>query len=55
MEVIAECPKLYAKECAQLLASTMSKAAEEILNMPITCDVAVSEVWYGDEISLDAL
>ena len=51
-EVIAECPEENAKECKKLLAETMSHAAEEILNMPIKCDVAVSKQWYGEEINL---
>ena len=52
-EVIAECPEEYAKECATLLADTMSKAAEKILEMPIKCDVTCSKAWYGEEIDLD--
>lgn len=49
-EVIAECPEENVKECAKLLAETMSKAAEKILEMPIGCDVAISKSWYGEEI-----
>jgi DNA polymerase I-like protein with 3'-5' exonuclease and polymerase domains len=51
-EIIAECPEENAKECAKLLAQTMSKAAEQILEMPIKCDVVCSKCWYGDEIEL---
>lgn len=54
-EVIAECPIENAKECSELLANTMSKAAEEILEMPIKCDVAVSYEWYGEELNVDEL
>lgn len=53
MEVIAECPKENVKECSKLLAETMSKAAEKILEMPIKCDVSLSNCWYGNEIFLD--
>lgn len=49
-EIIAECPEEHVKECAKLLADTMSKAAEEILYMPFNCDVEVSKVWYGKSI-----
>ena len=49
-EIIAECPEENVAECAQLLADTMSKAAEKILEMPIKCDVAISKAWYGEEI-----
>ena len=49
-EVIAECPEENVKECSKLLAEVMSKAAEEILKMPFSCDVALSYEWYGEEI-----
>lgn len=49
-EIIAECPEQNAKECATLLADTMSSAAEEILQMPIKCDVSVTKCWYGEEL-----
>jgi len=51
-EIIAECPLENAKECATLLAATMSKAAEQILEMPIKCDVEVTKEWYGEEVEL---
>ena len=51
-EVIAECPEQNVKQCARLLAEVMSKAAEEILKMPIKCDVAVTKEWYGKEIKI---
>ena len=28
----------------------MSHAAEEILDMPIKCDVEITEAWYGEKI-----
>ena len=51
-ELIAECPEENAKECSQLLADLMSEAAEDILKMPIKCDVAVTKCWYGEELSV---
>lgn len=51
-EIIAECPEENAKECAQLLAETMSKSAEKVLDMPIKCDVEVSKSWYGETIEV---
>lgn len=51
-EIIAECPKENAKECSELLARTMSFAAERILEMPIKCDVEITERWYGEPIFL---
>lgn len=50
-EVIAECPEENAKECSKLLAETMSHAAEEILRMPIRCDVECSREWYGESLN----
>jgi DNA polymerase I-like protein with 3'-5' exonuclease and polymerase domains len=51
-EIIAECPEENLKECAELLAQTMSDAAAQILDMPINCDVACSYQWYGEEIQI---
>ena len=52
-EVIAECPKENAKKCAELLAQTMSKAAERLLEMPIKCDVTVTREWYGEAVNFN--
>lgn len=52
-EIIAECPKEKVKECSKLLADTMCKAAEEILNMPISCDVSITDCWYGEEVNIN--
>ena len=51
-EIIAECPEANLKECAELLAQTMSDAAAQILDMPINCDVACSYQWYGEEVQI---
>lgn len=51
-EIIAECPEENLKECAELLAQTMSDAAAQILDMPINCDVACSYQWYGEEVHI---
>lgn len=51
-EIIAECPRINAKECSELLAQTMSKAAEKILEMPIECDVDITEQWYGEKLEV---
>jgi DNA polymerase I-like protein with 3'-5' exonuclease and polymerase domains len=52
-EVIAECPEENVKECSKLLAETMSKAAEKILEMPIKCDVEITKEWYGEGINYE--
>jgi DNA polymerase I len=51
-EIIAECPKENMVEVKKLFADTMCGAAEKILQMPIKCDVSVTEVWYGEEINV---
>ena len=51
-EVIAECPEENIKECSELLAATMSAAAEAILEMPIKCDVEISKEWYGESVEI---
>ena len=51
-EIIAECPEENVRECSRLLAETMSKAAERLLEMPIKCDVTITKAWYGEEIEL---
>lgn len=52
-EVIAECPEENVKECSKLLAQVMSSAAEEILKMPIKCDVEITKAWYGETIKVE--
>ena len=52
-EVIAECPKENMKECSKLLSEVMSKSAEKILEMPIKCDVEITEAWYGKEVEYE--
>lgn len=52
-EVIAECPEENVKECSRLLADTMSKAAEKILEMPIKCDVEITKAWYGEKVVIE--
>ena len=51
-EVIAECPEENIKECSERLATLMSDAAEEILKMPIKCDVEITKEWYGKSIEI---
>ena len=51
-ELIAECPEENVKECSHLLAQIMSEAAEDILKMPIKCDVEVTKCWYGEPIEI---
>ena len=52
-EIIAECPEENAKECSQLLADVMSKAAEKILGLPFKCDVEITKAWYGERYNVE--
>lgn len=51
-EVICECPEENIKKCVELLTETMSKAAEQVLKMPIKCDAEVSREWYGETVEV---
>lgn len=54
-EIIAECPKENAKEVAKLFADIMSNSGGEKFTIPISCDVSVSDRWYGEELKLDTI
>ena len=54
-ELIAQCPIKNAKECSERFAQLMSEAAKDKLEVPISCDVAISKEWYGKELSLEEL
>lgn len=54
-ELIAECPIKNAVECKQRFAKLMSEAAKDRLEVPISCDVACSYQWYGEEIKLEEI
>lgn len=51
-EIIAECPKENAKEVKERFAYIMSHSSGDKFTIPISCDVAVSERWYGEELQL---
>ena len=51
-ELIGECPKETAKECAERFAYLMSIAASDKLTIPINCDVEITEQWYGERVKV---
>lgn len=51
-EVIAECPAIYAKECAARLSELMINAASSKISVPMKCDAEITRVWYGDPIEV---
>ncbi len=50
-EIIGECPAEYAEECGKLLSGLMIQAADEIIHMPMKCDVEISKNWYGTSVN----
>ena len=50
-ELIGECPKENAKKCADRFAYLMSTAADK-LTIPISCDVEVTQQWYGKRVEI---
>lgn len=50
-EYLAECPKENAKECAEIFSQCMCEAAKD-LGIPISCDVEITDRWYGDIVNL---
>lgn len=51
-ELIGECPRENMKEVAELFADCMSKAAETKLTIPISCDVEITNAWYGEKVEV---
>ena len=49
-ELIGECPEENIKECSARLAEVMSKAAEELIGMPFSCDAEITRAWYGKAV-----
>lgn len=50
-EYLAECPKENAKECAKIFSECMCEAAKD-LGIPISCDVEITDRWYGDKVEV---
>lgn len=50
-ELIAECPKENASECADLFSLLMSEAGID-LGVRLKCDVSITECWSGKEITV---
>lgn len=46
-EVIAECPREYAEECAARLSQLMVEAAASRITVPMKCDAEITTKWYG--------
>jgi len=44
-EVIVDCPKENAEECAKIVTSLMIEAAKEKIKVPMKCDAEFMESW----------
>lgn len=51
-EIIAECPRENAKEVVERFSKVMSEAPGERFVVPISCDVEVTDAWYGKKVDL---
>lgn len=51
-ELIGECPIENAKECSERFADLMSQAASGQLEIPIKCDVEITDCWYGEKVEI---
>lgn len=49
-EVIGECPKENAKECAERLSYLMRTAPSNLIKLPLKCDTEITNNWYGKEV-----
>lgn len=52
-EIIAECPKENTKEVVELFSKIMSEAPGDKFTIPISCDVEVSDRWYGKTVEFE--
>lgn len=48
-ELVGECPKENAEECAKRLEEVMKNAAKEKCSCPFKCDADISKKWYYNE------
>lgn len=52
-EIIAECPFVNRKRCAELMSKLMIASGAEKISVPMKCDVEAFKVWYGEDIPLE--
>lgn len=51
-EIIAECPRENAKECKERFQKLMETSGGDAFTIPISCDVTVTERWYGESVEI---
>ena len=53
-EVIAECPRENALKASQRMSQIMIECAATKVEVPMKCDVDITEKWYGEKLQLAA-
>lgn len=51
-EVIGECPEENAIQVKERLQYVMAHAGDEMLDVPMKCDLTITKNWYGKELNL---
>ena len=54
-ELIMEVPEEHIKEGADLLTETMKRVGHSLINLPMSVDAEISDVWYGESLNTDYL
>lgn len=49
-ELIGQCKKIYAEQCANRLCEIMKTCISDIANVPFKCDPAITKKWYADSM-----
>ena len=52
-ELLVECPEENAVECAERFAKLMSEAPGDKFSIPISCDVEITDRWYGKKYKIE--
>ena len=50
-ELIMEVPDANVKAGAELLTETMKRVGHSLINLPMSVDAEISEVWYGESLN----
>lgn len=54
-ELIMEVPEANIKAGAELLTETMKRVGHSLINLPMSVDAEISDVWYGESLNNDYL
>jgi DNA polymerase I-like protein with 3'-5' exonuclease and polymerase domains len=54
-ELIMEVPEANVRAGAELLTETMKRVGHSLINLPMSVDAEISDVWYGESLNMDYL